>query len=223
LLKRLIRSVAKKHDLEASFMAKPYIDQPGNGLHIHLSLLNSAGDNIFAGGKPEENTFMRQAMAGLLSMADSTQALTTPNVNSFRRLAAGECVPISKTWGFDNRSVALRIPAAGGKATRIECRTAGADANPYLATAAMLIGVCEGLNKELTPPNPVTGNAYDQQHPLLADNQRDALRQMQADDRVGKWLGDEFVRIYAAAKWQDVRLFEKQVTQLEYELLLPYM
>lgn len=223
LLKRLIRQVARKHDMEASFMAKPYIDQPGNGLHIHLSLLDDQGNNIFAEGDVLKNSFMRSAMGGLLDLADATQALICPSVNSFRRLAPGECAPTSKTWGFDNRSVALRIPAAGGKATRIECRTAGADANPYLATAAMLIGIGEGLLNKTEPGEPAVDNAYSQEHPLLTDNQRDALRKMEADPRLGEWLGEDFVRIYGAAKWFDVRLFDKQITALEYELLLPYL
>ncbi|WP_101757865.1 glutamine synthetase family protein [Oceanicoccus sp. KOV_DT_Chl] len=223
LLKRLIRTVARRHNMEASFMAKPYIDQPGNGLHIHLSLLDAQGNNIFATGEPTENPFMRQAIAGLLDMADSTQALICPTVNSFRRLAAGECVPTSKTWGFDNRSVALRIPASGGKATRLECRTAGADANPYLATAALLMGVAEGLNNKLTPPEPVVNNAYEQEHPQLADNQRDALRNMDSDPRIADWLGEDFVKMYSIAKHDDMSLFERQVTALEYELLFPYI
>lgn len=223
LLKRLIRQVAKKHDMEASFMAKPYIDQPGNGLHIHLSLMDAQGENIFAADDVLQNPAMRSAMAGLLDLADATQALICPSVNSFRRLAPGECAPISKTWGLDNRSVALRIPAAGGKATRIECRTAGADANPYLATAAMLIGIGEGLKNKRQPCEPVVDNAYAQDHPLLADNQRDALRKMEVDPRVGEWLGEDFAHVYTVAKWYDVRLFEKQVTAMEYELLLPYL
>jgi len=223
LLKRLIRQVAKKHDMEASFMAKPYIDQPGNGLHIHLSLLDAQGKNIFAAADVLKNSFMRSAMGGLLDLADATQALICPSVNSFRRLAPGECAPTSKTWGFDNRSVALRIPAAGGKATRIECRTAGADANPYLATAAMLMGIGEGLLNKTEPREPVVDNAYSQDHPLLSDNQRDALRKMEAEPRLAEWLGEDFVRIYIATKWFDVRLFDKQITALEYELLLPYL
>lgn len=223
LLKRVIKSVAKNHDYEASFMAKPYIEEPGNGLHIHLSLMDQQGDNIFAAGNAVENPNMRAAMAGLIDTAKASQGLICPNVNSFRRLAPGLCAPTSICWGFDNRSVSLRIPAGAGKATRIESRAAGADANPYLATAAMLIGVAEGLHNQMTPPPPVTGNAYDQDHPMLADNQRDALRAMAADERIGDWLGHDFIEVYSVTRWHDLQLFERQVTDLELELLLPYM
>lgn len=223
LLKRLIRGVAKKHGFEASFMAKPCIDDSGSGLHVHLSVFDKDGNNIFAEGNPTENPLMRQAAAGLLEMSESTQALICPTVNSFRRLRLGACAPRSKTWGYDNRTVSLRIPAAGGAATRLEYRVAGADANPYLAAAAMLMGVAEGLQNKLTPPPAVTGNAYAQEHPMLADNQRDALKAMDADPRIAQWLGAEFVEIYSVVKWYDLDLFEKQITQLEYELLFPYV
>ena len=223
LLKRVIRSVAKLHGMEASFMAKPYIDQPGNGLHIHLSLFDQQGDNIFASEKPLDNDLLSQAVAGVLDLADGTQALTFPSINSFRRLAPGECAPTGKTWGFDNRTVAVRILAGQGRNTRIECRTAGADANPYLAVASLLMGVCEGLQQRMSPPPAVIGNAYQQSHALLADNQRDALRNMQADRRVLDWLGQDFIKVYAATKWHDLHLFDKQITELEYKLLLPYL
>lgn len=223
LLKRLIRGVAKKHGFEASFMAKPYIDDSGSGLHVHLSVFDKEGNNIFAAGDPLENTFMQHAAAGLLEMSASTQALICPTINSFRRLSACACAPLSKTWAFDNRTVSLRIPAAGGAATRLEYRVAGADANPYLAAAAMMIGVAEGLSNKLTPPAAVIGNAYDQEHPMLADNQRDALKAMESDGRIVDWLGEEFVRVYSIVKWHDLEMFERQITQLEYELLFPYV
>ncbi len=223
LLKRVIRCVAKSQGMEATFMAKPFIDLPGSGLHIHLSLLDQAGNNVLASADPEQHPLLRQAIAGLLTMADSTQALVCPTVNSFRRLAPSACVPTNKTWGYDNRSVAMRIPAGPAAATRIESRTAGADANPYLATAAMLIGVTEGITGQLTPPDPVRGNAYEQCHPRLPDNQRDALRAMAAEPRIAQWLGEDFIKLYSCVKWHDLQLFEAQITPLEEQLLMPYV
>ncbi|MFC3149761.1 glutamine synthetase family protein [Litoribrevibacter euphylliae] len=223
LLKRVISCVAKKYGMQASFMAKPYIEESGNGLHIHLSLMDADGNNVFAAYDPTTNTLLQNAVAGLLDMADSTQALLCPNVNSYRRLAPEAFAPTSKTWGLDNRTVAIRIPSGGKESTRIEHRISGADTNPYLAVTTVLAGTVEGIRKSMTPPEAVTGNAYDQSHAHIADNQRDALRAMAADPRVTDWFGEEFVDMYQTCKWSEVRLFERQVTAMEYELLLPYI
>jgi len=144
-------------------------------------------------------------------------------VNSYRRLAPEAFAPTSKTWGTDNRTVALRVPASSAEATRLEHRISGADANPYLAVAVLLAGVVEGITNKIEPPSEVTGNAYEQDHPEIADNQRDALRAMSEDERVTHWLGQDFVEMYQHCKWSEVRLFERQITSMEYELLLPYV
>jgi glutamine synthetase len=109
------------------------------------------------------------------------------------------------------------------EATRIEHRLSGADTNPYLAVAVVLAGVTEGLQHHIEPPEPVEGNVYDQDHPELADNARDALRSMILDERVRIWFGADFIEMYRICKWSDVRLFERQVTPMEYRLLLPYL
>ncbi|AJQ97891.1 glutamine synthetase family protein [Gynuella sunshinyii] len=223
LLRRVIRQVARRHDMEATFMAKPYIDESGSGTHVHVSLLNDAGDNIFAAEDPLQHPPLRYAVGGLLQMADSVQALLCPNINSYRRLAPGGYAPTSHTWGYDNRTAAIRIPSGEIEATRIEHRMSGADTNPYLAVAVVLAGIGEGLMKQVEPPEPVTNNAYDQDHPQLADNPRDALRAMEANEQISEWFGEEFLRIYSICKWSEVSLFERQVTELEYSLLLPYL
>lgn len=223
LLKRLIQCVAKKHKMLATFMAKPYIDEAGNGLHMHLSLLDQEGKNIFASEQSElGSALLQSAIAGLLSLADSSVGFFCPSVNSFRRFAPDAFAPTSKTWGFDNRSVALRIPAGDKKATRIEHRISGADANPYLATTCLLAGVVEGIQNKMAPPPAVVGNAYEQSHELVPDNARDALRFQDQSDVIRSWFGSEFVDLYQTCKWSEVTLFERQVTELEYTLLLPY-
>ncbi|MFQ3229482.1 glutamine synthetase family protein [Reinekea sp.] len=222
LLKRVIRSVANKYGMDASFMAKPYIEQSGSGLHLHLSLLKD-GENAFAAEDPTQNQLLRNAIGGLLSMADSTQAFLAPTINSYRRLSPENFAPTSKTWGYDNRTVAMRIPSGGSSSTRIEHRMSGADTNPYLATAVLLAGVTEGILNKIEPPEAVTGNAYEQDHDQVADNQRDALRKMLDDPRVVEWFGAEFVELYQTCKWSELRMFEQQVTPLEYDLLLPYI
>lgn len=223
LLKRVIAQVARKWEMEATFMAKPYIEEAGSGMHIHLSLLNDKGENIFACDDPEQNPYMRWAMGGLLDMVDGVQALLCPSINSYRRLNPDAFAPTSKTWGYDNRTLALRIPSGSVNATRIEHRMSGADTNPYLAVAAVLAGAAEGLINKIEPPEPAEGNAYDQTHPMIADNPRDALRALVKDKRVQSWFGADFIEMYSICKWSEVRLFERQITPMEYELLLPYL
>ncbi|MEX0624006.1 glutamine synthetase family protein [Saccharospirillum sp.] len=223
MLKRVIAQVARKWEMEATFMAKPYIEEAGSGMHIHLSLMDSDGNNIFASEDPESVPEMRWAMGGLIDMADHVQALLCPNINSYRRLNPDAFAPTAKTWGYDNRTSALRIPSGNIEATRIEHRLSGADTNPYLAVAVVLAGVTEGLQNHIEPPEPVEGNVYDQDHPELADNGRDALRSMILDERVKTWFGADFIEMYLICKWSEVRLFERQVTPMEYELLLPYI
>lgn len=223
LLKRVIASVAKKHDMLASFMAKPYIEESGSGLHMHISLMDEQGNNVLASEEPLQNELLANAAAGLLALADASVALFCPNINSYRRLAPGAYAPTSKTWGYDNRSVAIRIPAGDKSATRLEHRLAGADANPYLTTVCLLAGVVEGLKQKMTPPEPVEGNAYEQGHPEVPDNQRDALRLMAENPIIASWFGQDFVDMYQQCKWSEIRLFEHQVTEMEYDLLLPYV
>ena len=221
LLKRVITAVASKYDIEATFMAKPYIDEAGNGLHIQLSLLDEEGNNLFGEGEPTENKLLLNAVAGLLDMASGVQALYCPTINSYRRLAPDSFAPTQLTWGIDNRSVAMRIPAGGANSRRIENRMPGADANPYLATTAMIAGVLEGIENNLTPPERTTGNGYETDAPRVPDNQRDSLRAMSEDERIAKWYGARFIEVYDEVKWRNVYLFEQQITPLEYELILP--
>ena len=221
MLKRVIRNIARQHGMEATFMAKPYLQESGNGMHIHLSLTKH-GQNQFADDDPTTNALLRSAVAGILSMADSTQAFLAPNINSYRRLLSESFAPTSKCWGLDNRTVALRIPAGKAEATRIEHRMAGADANPYLVTSALLAGIVEGIQQQLEPPAAITGNAYEQNIEQVADNLRDALRNMDNDPRICNWFGDRFIALFQACKWHDLELFEQQITPMEYQLLLRY-
>jgi glutamine synthetase len=221
MLKRVIRHVAQLHDMEATFMAKPYLQESGNGMHLHLSLMKD-NENQFAADDPTTNLTLRSAIAGILSMADCMQAFLAPNINSYKRLSPESFAPTSKSWGLDNRTVALRIPSGNPESTRIEHRMAGADANPYLVSVALLAGVCEGIKTQLQPPAAIVGNAYEQSIDQVADNLRDALRNMQGDRRVAHWFGEDFTNLFLTCKWHDLHLFEQQITQKEYDLLLRY-
>jgi len=224
LLKRVVCEVARKNGMQATFMAKPYIEEAGNGLHLHLSLLDQSGANVFTEspeGEPTESALLQSAIAGLLDMADSVQALYCPTINSYRRLAPDSFAPTQKTWGYDNRSVAMRIPSGSAKARRIENRMPGADANPYLAMTALLAGVVEGISGAMKAPTVTTGNGYETDAARVPDNQRDSLRNMLSDQRVHDWFGAQFIKVYQDIKWRNVYLFEQQITPMEYQLILP--
>ncbi|WP_163560791.1 glutamine synthetase family protein [Halomonas sp. NO4] len=222
LLKRLIKGVALAHGFEATFMAKPYGQEAGNGTHVHISLLDAAGDNVFAAadGEPLGTPRLHQAIAGLLVTMPAAMAFCAPNLNSFRRFQPGFYVPMAPTWGYDNRSVALRIPAGPHAARRIEHRVAGADANPYLLLATLLAGIEHGLDHALTPPPPITGNAYAQVAPSLTNSWQQALDLLEGDAVLNEALGREFVSVFLANRRAEREAAMQAVSRLEYDWYL---
>ena len=166
MFKRLVRGVARKHAMRASFMSKPYLENAGSGLHVHLSLVDEHGKNVFdGGGDYESDDFMSDTMAeaigGLLETLPDCMSIFSANTNAFRRYVPNIFVPTSASWGRENRSVAVRIPKSDGAARRIEHRVSGADANPYLLLAALLAGIHYGITEKSQPGQPAHGNASD--------------------------------------------------------------
>ncbi|MBY5990818.1 glutamine synthetase family protein [Ferrimonas balearica] len=210
-LKRVIRAVAQKHGHKATFMAKPHQTQCGSGMHIHVSLQDKQGNNRFA----QEEALLKQAIAGLLEVMPASQLLFAPHANSYRRMQPDMFVPMAPTWGYDNRTVALRIPNGPASDTRIEHRVAGADANPYLVTAAILAGALHGMEQKLTPPAPVEGDANALELPLLPHRWHDALDCFRAPSALRQQLGETFCDIYASVKESEIQRFEQQITPLE--------
>ena len=132
MLKHAIKGVAARHRIAATFMAKPFGTQTGSGMHLHMSLLDRDGRNLFAGTDAAGSDLLRWAIGGMgATLADFT-AIFAPNANSFRRLQPGAYAPLAATWGYNNRTVALRVPAGSIAATRVEHRSAGADAHPLI-------------------------------------------------------------------------------------------
>ena len=220
LLKRAIKGVARRHGLEATFMAKPFADIAGSGLHLHTSLLDGDGRNIFDDRAADGETRLRHAIGGLAATMSEAMAVFGPNANSFRRLAPGAYAPLAPSWGVDNRTVALRVPLVRGAASRIEHRPAGADANVYLAAACVLAGIHHGLVNALDPGPPTTGNAYEQHLQVLPGHWIDALRAHDAATVLPDYLGEVYWRAYSACKWQEVAEFNARITPAEYELYL---
>jgi glutamine synthetase len=144
-LKRLIKGVALQHGLEATFMAKPYWNQVGSGAHLHVSLVDTEGRNVFAAEAAEGSDLLRQAIGGLAATMSDTIAICAPTANSYRRYQSEAYVPLAPHWSVNNRSVAFRIPAGPPHSRRVEHRVAGADANPYLLCAIVLAAMHHGL------------------------------------------------------------------------------
>lgn len=215
MLKRAIKAVAQSQGLQASFMAKPHVDQAGSGLHVHVSVLDRAGNNIFAGSQAAPAEALRHAIGGLQRSARDTMLLFAPHANSYRRYVLNAFVPLGQTWGFNNRTVAMRVPHSDADNTRIEHRIAGADANVYLACAAVLAGMLHGLEQRFDPGPPIVGNAYEQ-----AENHspywRQSIEDFLGSEFVAEQFGQRFRHIYGQQKRKELRSFETQVTDLEY-------
>lgn len=218
-LKRAVRGIARAHGMDASFMPKLYGDMAGSGMHLHMSLLDGAGVNLFAGTDgPTE--MARHAIAGLIGTMAETMLIFAPNANSYRRLAPGSYAPIVAAWGLDNRGAALRMPETSGKGARIEHRTAGADANPYLLAAAVLAGAMQGIEEGQAPPAPVTAEAGIGEGLPLPLAWWAAERQFAESPFVAKWMGPEFRRVFSALKRQELATMTTRIPDTDYAAYL---
>ena len=220
LLKRLVKNIAYDHEMDTTFMAKPYPGQAGNGLHVHISLLDRDGNNIFASEDPQQNAALRHAIGGVLETLPASMAFLCPNVNSYRRFGAQFYVPNAPSWGLDNRTVALRVPTGSPEAVRLEHRVAGADANPYLLMAALLAGVHHGLTQQIEPGEPIEGNSYEQLEPSLPNNLRDALRALDDSEILARYISPNYIDIFVACKESELEEFEHSISDLEYNWYL---
>ena len=220
LLKRLIKNTAYDHEMDTTFMAKPYPGQAGNGLHVHISLLDKDGRNIFAGEEPLANDALRHAIGGVLQTLPASMAFLCPNVNSYRRFGSQFYVPNAPSWGLDNRTVALRVPTGNPEAIRIEQRVAGADANPYLLMASLLAGVHHGLTHLIEPGEPIEGNSYEQLEQSLPNNLRDALRALDDSEILARYINPDYIDVFVACKEHELEEFEHSISDLEYNWYL---
>jgi glutamine synthetase len=219
-LKRLIKGVAEKHRFNATFMPKPFRGLAGNGTHVHVSLIDAEVSNVFAPGGID-NKLLRNAIAGLLVTMPEAMLVLAPGANSYRRFAPGMYVPMTPNWGFNNRTVAVRVPAGGPTSTRIEHRVAGADANPYLLTACVLAGMHYGIANELEPPAVSTGDTCgDGLVPGLPDSWPKAIDSFESAKILPEYLGNAFCNLFITTKRQEAELFAVETTPLEYEWYL---
>jgi len=220
MLQRTIRGVASAAGLVATFMAKPFGELAGNGMHLHCSLLDSEGNNAFDDGSGAGTPLLKHAIAGCMDSMAESMLLLAPNLNSYRRFQRGTHAPLAPSWGYENRTVAIRVPADAPTATRIEHRVAGADAHPHLAVAVLLAGMLHGIENAMEAPAPLEGNAYDQLPPSLPRHWPQALSLFEESTFIRQWFGAEFQRVYTLLKQQEMAEFDRQVTPLEYDACL---
>jgi len=218
IFKRIVRQVALKHGVYATFMAKPMESQPGSAMHLHISAVDGTGTNLF-GTEEGFTPAFRHFVGGLQSYLPEITPLFAPNVNSFRRMRPAHSAPINVQWGLDNRSCGLRVPMSDPANTRIENRLPGADVNPYLAIAASLAAGYIGLRNKIEPLPLIAGNAYDQEW-TLPRNLDAALKRMQACTAVAELLGPEFINAFYQIKTAELSAYEEVISSWERDHLL---
>lgn len=218
LLKRIVRAAARRNGMAATFMAKPFQHCAGSGLHLHVSMLDEAGRNVFE-GKCAEGNFsdtLRHAIGGLAATIDESMAVMAPNANSYRRFAPGFFVPASPNWGPNHRDVAMRLPVASPANTRVEYRVAGADANPYLVAAAVLAGMHHGITNRIEPGPMVRAGQPVDYEPTLPLRWPLALDAWRAGTILPDYLGAEYHRVFERVRREESDKFHAEVSDRDY-------
>lgn len=219
-LKRIVRAVALRHGMEATFMPKPYADMAGSGAHIHVSVLDAQGRNVFANQDPAGSEELRHAIGGLKTHMAESMLVFAPTINAYRRFRPEAYVPMTAAWGVNNRGVALRIPVSDPENRRVEHRVAGSDANPYLLSAAVLAAMHRGMEAKLDPGPPCTGNAYRTPETALPLTWPETLHAFAASPFIRDYFGKDFQTLYATTRGGEFRSFESQVSPLDHQWYL---
>lgn len=224
MLKRLVRLQARRHGVTACFMAKPIEDYAGSGMHLHVSMQDRTGRNVFAEEKEGERTqAILQALGGLVDTMGESMLVFAPHANSWRRFVSQSYAPVAPTWGVNNRSVALRIPAGAKSARRIEHRPSGVDANPYLIAATVLAGIAKGMEEGLDPGLETTGNGYEDDQTARAAMPSNWLAAIEAAENsafLKSALGKDMHRTFCAIKRAEYLRVARTVSELDYHLYL---
>ncbi|WP_340118286.1 glutamine synthetase family protein [Pelagibius sp. 7325] len=218
--KRLIRSVARRFGMEACFMAKPFGRQAGNGMHLHLSLADDAGGNLFADGADGKlSPLMLHAIAGVRDTLGDTMLVLAPFMNSWRRFASTVYSPANDAWGLDNRTTAIRVPETAGKARHFEHRVAGVDANPYLVAAVTLAGALGGIAAKADPGPPNDGRlAGNNLGGRLPRSWLDAIETFERSAFAKEALGARLHRGFTAVKHAEWERLAHEVSDSEWSL-----
>jgi glutamine synthetase len=219
LFKRTVREVAIQHKVHATFLAKPMAEEAGSALHVHQSVIDNDGRNIFSGADGKPSDYFYGFMGGLQTYMHDAMLIFAPYVNSYRRFLNPWASPVNLSWAVDNRTVGLRVPDSGPQDRRIENRIAGSDVNPYLVLAATLACGYLGMIEGLKPDEAVTGSAYSKDF-ALHRHLYTALEAFKVSDAMRKVLGNNFVDLYSIVKEHEYRQFQEIITPYEREILM---
>lgn len=219
LFKTLVRGMARKHGMAATFMAKPFNDA-GNGMHVHFSVVDADGKNIFDNGGADGTEVLHHAIAGCMKAMPASTLLFAPHANSYARMVPGAHAPTGISWAHENRTAAIRIPGGAPVARRIEHRVAGGDINPYLMLAVVLGAALVGIENGEMPPAPITGNAYDQDLPQLPTDWADAIDLFEGSDIIARILPADLIANLVMMKRQELRKMAELTTQQQTALYL---
>ncbi|MBL8442592.1 MAG: glutamine synthetase [Zoogloeaceae bacterium] len=217
--KRTVREAAIRHNMYATFMAKPMQGQPGSAMHIHQSIVDADGNNIFSLADGSPAPAFEHFIGGLQAYLPAAMPFFAPYVNSYRRLSAYTSAPINLSWGYDNRTCGLRVPHSTPQARRIENRLAGVDVNPYLAIAASLACGYLGMKGRIEPAAPLAGSAYEQPH-QLPRHLDDAVDRLLACEPLAEVFGEHFLKAYGAIKEAEHREYLEVISPWERRFLL---
>lgn len=223
MLKRIVRAQARRHGVTACFMAKPIEQYAGSGMHLHVSLLDRDEQNAFT-EKPGEtwSPLLLHALGGLAATMAESMLVFAPHANSWRRFVSQSYAPVAPTWGVNNRSVALRVPAGDARNRRIEHRPSGVDANPYLVAATVLAGIAKGIEEQLDPGPETTGNGYeaDSGDSTMPADWRAAIDAAKASEFLRGALGPDLHNTFTAIKQAEYFRVARTVSELDYHLYL---
>ena len=223
LLRRAVRETAKSFGLGATFMAKPFMETAGSGMHIHISLKNEKGDLLFQTDSKQETNFnqnIEHAVGGLAQTMEEGMAIFCPNANSYRRFQPGFFAPITPNWGPNHRNLSIRIPLSDSGNVRIEHRAAGADANPYLVMACVLAGIHSGLKNKITPPEMISESEVIDPEVTLPVKWDKALEAFENATVLNEYLGSEYSDLFLRSRRCEMDRFTSQISNKDFEWYL---
>ena len=220
LLRRVIKETAIKHGYEATFLSKPFLNEAGSGMHVHVSLFNQDNKNIFSDKENNGTKELSYAIGGLQNMMFDSFAFFASNQNAYRRFEPDIFVPVNTSWGHNNRSVAFRIPLSDINGKRIEHRVAGAEANAYLVLASILSGIEDGLVNKLKASEPREDNACIDPDPRMPKNIDEALKILESSNLMKKYLTEEYIKIFVELKRKEQNSFRSEISDVEYKWYL---
>jgi glutamine synthetase len=208
LFRQATRGVALKHGMRATFMAKPYAQEAGNGLHVHFSILDNNRKNIFDNASEKGSTYLLSAVSGCLDFMQDSTLIFAPNHNSYDRFIAGAHAPTIINWGYENRTTAIRIPGGPNIAKRIEHRVAGGDANPYLVLAAILGAALNGMENKINLPKPISGNGYNSSGDSIIKDWKKSIERFSSSQKIKEIFDPLLIRSLVDCKKQELNYFK---------------